>query len=176
MPPAPPASGPPGKGLKVSRTTLIIIGVVAAAGIGYLLWKRHQAAAAGTTAAASPGTGCPPGTTDDGNGNCIQDSADSSGQIGTLQTEIGDLQSSDATAAASAPVKVPNVVGMTVTAAAADLYAQGLRPHGPSGDQGRKVSGQNPTAGTEVARGSTVSLGTAPAPKPKPKAKVPAKK
>ena len=73
-----------------------------------------------------------------------------------------------------AGVKVPNVVGMTDTAADATITALGLKvkdanePTGGFGDNGtNKVTGQSPAAGTSVATGSTVTLTFADATKKK---------
>jgi hypothetical protein len=54
--------------------------LVSAGGIAFFLWKRHQAAAAGTsTASAGTTTSAATGT-------------NAAGEISTLQTELGDLQ------------------------------------------------------------------------------------
>lgn len=59
-------------------------------------------------------------------------------------------------------VKVPYVVGLDEGHAAANLSNAGLHPHGPPVHQVRgqyqQVTGQSPSAGTLVSKGSTVSL------------------
>ena len=66
-----------------SPVTWIGILVIALAGGAYLLYRRSQSAAAASTTAATAGTGTTTPT-------------DYSGQVATLQTEIMDLQSSEA--------------------------------------------------------------------------------
>jgi len=82
--PAQPAAPAKGKGKKLTPTTIAIVLAVALAGGAYLLWRQRKNAAA----AASSTTGTAPADT----GN----TEDVAGQIGTLQSEIGNLQSSAA--------------------------------------------------------------------------------
>lgn len=70
-----------GKGKRVSPTMIILVLGVALAGGAYLLYRQRKTAAAASSSAAAPDT------------SQLEDFA---GQIATLQTEIGDLQSSAA--------------------------------------------------------------------------------
>lgn len=107
---APEHGGQHGREVKhagLTRQQWYIVGGIALVGVAYLLYKRHQAstaAAATTTAAGSSsnlgaGTGtCPDGSSVDCGGLCADGSTpvgcDQSGQLSTLQTELGNLQSS----------------------------------------------------------------------------------
>jgi hypothetical protein len=82
--PAQPVAPAKGKGKKLTPTTIAVVLAVALAGGAYLLWRQRKNAAA----AASSTTGTAPADT----GN----TEDVAGQIGTLQSEIGNLQSSAA--------------------------------------------------------------------------------
>jgi Fibronectin type III domain len=86
-----PAGGAPGGrkilGLK-PKTALITAGVVLAAAIGYLLWKRSQSSSA---AAAADTTGTDTtGSSDSG--------VDYGGELSVIQSELEDLLAADATA------------------------------------------------------------------------------
>lgn len=168
MPPKPPA---PKKGISLPGSPILWIGVlvIALAGGGYLLWKRSQSSAAssgGSDVTSADTTGYD------------QDA----GQLGTLQSEIGDLQSSDAqqgTATPAAPtVKVPNLVGNTTAGAVSTLFAVNLTPAGTRGVPGTNiVTATAPPAGTAVKPKSTVTISSkAPAKKAAPKKKAPAGK
>jgi hypothetical protein len=99
MPPDPPDPGPAGppkaggkKVMGMDRTTLIIVAVALAVGIGwYILKSRKAAAAANTAATPAPTTG----QCTDANGNptpCEQMAGiDYSGQLSVLQTEIESM-------------------------------------------------------------------------------------
>ncbi len=93
--PEPRPDGQRGQGKKIlglPRNQAIGLGLVAAGGLLFLIWRaRKNAAAAASTGGTTTGT-CPDGSAPDANGNCPQDSTDMSGQLGTLQSEIGDLQ------------------------------------------------------------------------------------
>jgi len=80
--PAQPAAPAKGKGKRISPTTIAIVLAVALAAGAYLLYRQRKAAS------ASAATTTPPADT----GN----TEDVAGQIGTLQSEIGNLQSSAA--------------------------------------------------------------------------------
>lgn len=156
------ADAPPArkKGVSLPGSPVIWIGVlVVALGAGaWLLWKRNQAGSSGTTATTTT-----TGTTD---------TTDNAGQFGTIQSEIGDLQSSEAQD--TTQVQVPNVVGMTQERAYGVLSAAGLKAAGAPVQPGRTltVNAQAPAAGALVNRGSVVALQStvksAPKPKPKP--------
>ena len=171
MPPAPPTTPKPKKGIALPGSPILWIGVlvIALAGGGYLLWKRSQ-----SSAASSSGSDV---TSADTTGY-DQDA----GQLGTLQSEIGDLQSSDAqqgTAPAATPtVKVPNLVGNTTAGAVSTLFAVNLTPAGTRGVPGTNiVTATAPPAGTAVKPKSTVTISSkAPAKKAAPKKKAPAGK
>jgi hypothetical protein len=171
MPPAPAATGakPQPKGLNL-KSPWLWVGVLAIAviGGGYMLYRQKQAAAAstGSDVTSADTTGYD------------QDA----GQLGTLQSEIGDLQSSDAqqgTAPAATPtVKVPNLVGNTTAGAVSTLFAVNLTPAGTRGVPGTNiVTATAPPAGTAVKPKSTVTISSkAPAKKAAPKKKAPAGK
>ena len=95
--PEPPAAGRRAQGKKVlgmSRAQAIGLGIVAAAGLVYLLYrarKKAQAAASAQQGTSTAGS-CPDGSAPDASGNCPQNSQDLSGQLGTLQSEIAALQ------------------------------------------------------------------------------------
>lgn len=166
MPPSPPAPRRKGTGLPGNPAIWIGVLVVALGAGAWLLYKRSQSASTGTadtTAGTTAGTG-----------------TDDSGQLGTLQSEIGDLQSS--VTSAGNQVQVPNVVGMTQERANSVITAAGLRPAGAPVQPGKTltVNAQAPAAGALADKGSVVALQatvkTAPAPAPKPVAKKPAPK
>lgn len=96
------ASAPPSRAGKKTlgmgpQQWIIVLGVALAGG-AYLLYRRNKAAKANAAANTQTNpSGCPEGTAPDAQGNCVQISQDYSGQLGTLQTEIADLQSSGAT-------------------------------------------------------------------------------
>jgi hypothetical protein len=87
----------------VTRNQWLILGAVVVAGGLYLWWKRRQAAAAQNAPAASTATQgasigqCPDGTSVDCGGLCSDGSTpvgcDQAGQLSTLQTELGNLES-----------------------------------------------------------------------------------
>jgi hypothetical protein len=135
----PPAA--PRKGIFKSPVTWVIIaGAVVV--IGAIYWWRSSQAAGSSTATAGT-TAADAGTT----------SADDAGAVDTLQTEIGDLQSS------AGQVSVPNVTGATAAEATTIIKAAGLHPANPKGTPGTaKVTGTSPAAGTQVASGSVVSI------------------
>jgi hypothetical protein len=96
--------GRPGQGKKIlgmSRGQAIGLGVVALAGVGYLLWRARKNAQAAAQQQSTAGT-CPDGSSPDANGNCPQNGQDWSGAIDTLQSEIADLQGALAGAGAGA--------------------------------------------------------------------------
>jgi hypothetical protein len=104
---APPGT-PPAKGgisLRSPLTWVIILGVAVGGG-GYILWKRSRTAAA---AQAPPATGA------------STDQADFAGQIGTLQTEIMNLQDQlsadhDTTGTPAGPAKPATApIGLSAT-------------------------------------------------------------
>jgi hypothetical protein len=164
MPPAPPTTPKPKKGIALPGSPVLWIGVlvIALAGGGYLLWRRSQASSADSGASDVTGAA---DTADNGD----------AGQIGTLQSEIGDLQSSETQQADKVQqVQVPNVVGMAQETAYARISAAGLKPSGAPVVPGKTltVNGQSPAAGALANKGSTVTLQSTvhavAKPKPKP--------
>jgi PASTA domain len=168
MPPKPPA---PKKGVSLPGSPVLWIGVlvIALAGGGYLLWKRSQ-----SSAASSSGSDV---TSADTTGY-DQDA----GELGTIQSEIGDLQSSEAQQGSTSPAqaKVPNVVGQPQEAGFAILSAAGFKAVGTNTVPGKvlTVQAQSPAAGALADKGSTVTLQSkvVPAKKPAPAKKPPVKK
>jgi PASTA domain len=161
VPPAPPtapagAKPAPKKGVSLPGSPALWIGVLAVAvgGAAWLIWKRRQASAASSTDTAGSDV-----TSADTTGY-DQDA----GELGTLQSEIGDLQSSEAqsTTGADAPVrvKVPNVVGQPQEAGFAIISAAGLKAVGTAVVPGKvlTVQAQSPAAGALADKGSTVTL------------------
>lgn len=126
------ASRPP-KGRKILGMTqgqLLIVAGIALAGGAFLLWRRRKAQAAqqdqGATATGGGGGSgtCPDGSTADCAGLCPDGSTpqgcpDYSGQLSTLQSEIGNLQSGAAQGAGGGgdggtiPPAVPGQPGTT---------------------------------------------------------------
>lgn len=158
---APPA--PKRGGLHLPGGPVLWIGGLAVLAVGgYLLWRRRQANSAAATTAADPTSATDTSTTDPS-------------ALGTLQTEIGDLQSSDA----GQKVQVPNVVGKTQSAAFGIISSAGLRPSGATVEPGKTlyVTAQSPGAGALTKVGSTVNLqSSVRAPARKPPAKKPVTK
>jgi fibronectin type III domain protein len=77
-----PPKKPGKKILGLNRTTVIVFGVALVAGIGWFLWKKHQASsAAATTAATAP-------TTD-------TSGTDNSGDLSAIQSELEQLLASE---------------------------------------------------------------------------------
>jgi hypothetical protein len=165
MPPAPPAATPK-KGLALPGSPAVWIGVlvVALAGGAYLLWRRSQSSSAAADTSGTTATDAADTTDED------------AGEFGTLQSEIGDLQSSDAQNPPK--VQVPNVVGKTQATAFGIISSAGLKPAGAAVQPGKTltVTAQSPGAGALADRGSTVSLQSSVKAAPKPAAKPPAKK
>ncbi len=132
-------------------TWVIVLGAALGAG-AWILLRRRSSSAAGTATSTSD---TPAGTT----------SPDWSGEIATLQTEIMDLQSSEAQDKDSDSddmVTVPDVAGVDVEQATQILRAAGLKASGPAGKPGvvHVVTRQAPAAGAKVAKGKTVTLTT----------------
>lgn len=144
--PAAPAAGEPprpgAKGRKIlgmSRGQAAGLGVVAVGGLLFLLWRARKNAAAAQQA-ATPST-CPDGSTPDANGNCPQNSADFSGALETLQSEIAALQGAGAgggssggdgsagTVAGSTGTTTTPAAGTTTTAPGSTTTAP--KPAGP---------------------------------------------
>jgi hypothetical protein len=154
-----PPAGQRKSALRSPITWLIILGVGLAAG-AYFLYRRSQSSSAAGTSTSTAAT--PSGTV----------SPDWSGEIATLQTEIMDLQSSEAqdesaedkTAPAAAQVTVPDVVGQPQEAAFAILAAAGFKSKGSPVQKGKTlvVDSQSPKAGAKADRGSTVTLTSKP--------------
>lgn len=141
----------PGKGVRLPGSPLIWLGGLAAVGvIVYVIWKRNSGSSSSSGASsAGQGSGGDSGGVDEG-------------QIGTLQSEISDLQSS----ATDERVQVPNVVGQRQEDANGAISGAGLRPAGAAVQPGKTlyVTAQSPAAGVLVRTGSTVALQSAPRP------------
>lgn len=124
----------------------VALGAVAAVGLAYYLYKKHQAAAAAASNTA-------PSTT-------------ASSPTGLLLSWMRDHSSSSTTGGGK--VTVPNVVGMTDAAADAAITGAGLKvadvgePAGGVGQNGTNpaytVASQSPAAGSKVQSGSTVTV------------------
>ena len=161
VPGGPPAQ-PGQRRAGVSPMIWIAVLVVALAGGAYLLYKRSSSASSAAAAGTSTDTtDTPAGTT----------SPDWSGEIATLQTEIGDLQSTEAqqdqdsktgTSGSTAQVTVPGVVGYPQVEAIQVLNAKGLKGSGTKPTKGKVlyVTAQDPKAGAKADKGSTVKLTT----------------
>lgn len=125
MAPEPPAAGsrpPAGKGLSLrSPWTWVIIGGIALAGGAFILYRNRKAAASSTgSASTSP--------------------VDYSGALGTLQDEIGNLQSGSSGGGTSVvPVGDPSGGGGSVTPAGGP--SSGGNPPGASGGSGSDSGG-----------------------------------
>ena len=84
-----------GGGKKIAglpRQQAIGLGLVAAGGLLFLLWRARKNAKAAAQQQQGGGGTCPDGSAPDANGNCPQSSQDFSGQLDTLQAEIAALQ------------------------------------------------------------------------------------
>jgi hypothetical protein len=157
-------AGQQGRGSSALRspvTWIIVLGIALAAG-AYLLYKRSSSSSAAGTSTDTSDT--PAGT----------QNPDWSGEIATLQTEIGDLQStmaqedeqsktsgSGTTSSTADKVRVPGVVGDTQEAAFSAISGAGLKPASatkPVKGRTLTVTSEDPKAGTEVDKGSTVRL------------------
>lgn len=111
--PGPPSGGP--KILGMNRTTLIIVGVAAAAGVAWYLYKSRGSAA--TTANPNQQTGTTGECTDaNGNPTPCEDMAgvDYAGQLSVLQTELESLLAQQGTGTTTA-------TGTTTTTAPAQV-------------------------------------------------------
>ena len=132
--------------LKRPVTWIVLLAGVLIVG-GIILYRNHQANAAASSDTTDTGD-----TSDDG--------TDDAGALGTLQTEIGNLQSS------AGQVTVPNVIGETAATATTVINGAGLSAANPGGTPGTNiVSATSPSAGSSVASGTTVNITSAPAPK-----------
>lgn len=148
---------PPGQsrgGIRSPVTWLVVLGIALAGG-AYLLYKRSTSSSASGTSTSTTDT--PSGT----------QNPDWSGEIATLQTEIGDLQSTidqdQDNSGSSEDVTVPPVTGEDLEAAQQTLGDAGLKstatgPKTTKAGEVREVSAQTPGAGAKVSRGTTVKL------------------
>jgi hypothetical protein len=128
-------------------TTWIIVLVFALAGGAYLLYRRDKASSAAAATGTSTSTGTSTGTDPD------------AAALGTLQSELGDLQSSESdTTTTTTTIAVPNVVGMMAGEADQYLDAIGLKGATTGIAATAKVTGQDPAAHSVVAKGTTVTL------------------
>jgi hypothetical protein len=139
----PPAKGTPPKGGKLSLkspvTWVIILGVAVAGG-AYLLWRRSKATAASSGGSLSSGT-----------------ATDYSGALGTLQDEIGNLQSSGGGSGGGTSV-VP--VGGDTSGGAGTVTTTGTGPASggnSSGSSGGWNSGSSSSGSTSSGSGSSSS-------------------
>lgn len=132
-------------------TWALVLGIAVVGG-GIILWRNHQkAAAAASDGSSTTGTAGTSDTT--GDAAATNDAA----LAGTLQDEIGNLQSS------LGQVDVPNVVGMTAAEATNAIKTVNLHPVNPKGTPaGNVVSATSPAAGTQAAPGSDVTITSAP--------------
>jgi hypothetical protein len=153
-PPAPAAKPGPGPGAKgkgkplslKSPWTWVIIGGIALVGGAYLLWRRSQSAAASTSA-----TGTAPAA-----------SPDYSGALGTLQDEIGNLQSSGGYGGGTSVVPVTSDSGGAGTTSTVTGPSTGDTTSSGSGTTTSTSSGSGSGGGgtsTATAAAPTVSAG-----------------
>lgn len=149
MAPNPPATGskpPAGKTLSLrSPWTWVIIGGIALAGGAVILYRNRKAASAGT-------------------GTASTSSPDYSGALGTLQDEIGNLQSGGSSGGGTSvvPVGDPSGGGGSVTPAGGP--SSGGNPPGASGGSGSDGgtgSGGSSGGGSTGGGGGTTTV-TAP--------------
>jgi hypothetical protein len=132
--------------LKNPVTWIVVLAGVLIVG-GIILYRNMQASSASSSDTSGD-------TSSDDSGT------DDSGALGTLQTEIGDLQSS------AGQVVVPNVAGDTAAVATTVINGAGLSAANPGGTPGTNiVSGTSPAAGSSVASGTVVNISSAPAQK-----------
>jgi hypothetical protein len=95
---APPKKPAGKKYAGLTRTQWIIAGVVFAAAVGYLLWRRHEASAA---AASTANTASATSDCTDGNGNsipCSDQTTGGAGDLSSLEDELDSLLSGEAAA------------------------------------------------------------------------------
>lgn len=160
--PAPPAAGsPPGKGKPLSLRnpwSWVIIGGIALAGGAFILYRNRKNAASSSSGGSSSGT-----------------SPDYSGALGTLQDEIGNLQSAGSGAGAGGAVAVP-VTGTTGTdtsggggsvTPSAGPSSGGNSSGASGGDNSTSSSGDSGTGtstGTDSGGGTATATQEAPAP------------
>jgi uncharacterized membrane protein YgcG len=148
------AGKPPAKkgGLSLSNPWVWIgvLGIAVIAG-AYFLWREHENSASSSTSGTSDaGTATAAGT-------AASPANSDAGALDTLQTEIGNLQSS------AGQVTVPNTVGMTAAEATNAIKTVDLDPVNPKGTPaGNIVSATSPAAGTQVNSGATVDITSAP--------------
>ena len=144
--PAPPAKGRK-LTLKSPTTWLIVTGVALVFG-GYLLWKRSQSSSASSPGGSSAGT-----------------PTDYSGALGTLQSEIGNLQSSGASGGGTSVVPVGSASGGGGTVTTTDTGpSTGGNSSGASGGYGSSGSSSNGGGGSTSSSGGGTSTATATAP------------
>ncbi len=86
-----PGKAPGKKYAGLSRNEWFIVGGVFAAALGYVLWKRHQAAAA---AASSATTNAGSNECTDANGNPVDCGEETAEELAALQNQLDQLQGS----------------------------------------------------------------------------------
>jgi len=137
---APEPARTPGKGKPLSLKspwTWVIIGGVALAGGAYLLWRRSKSSASSGTSSSGTST-----------------SPDYSGALGTLQDEIGNLQSSSGYGGGSGggtsvvPVTTPSGGGGTTDTSAGPAT-------GDTTNSGSSSSGSSSSGSTSSSSGSS---------------------
>jgi hypothetical protein len=129
----------------------------ATAGIGAWAWverSRSKSASSGASSSSSSSEGVPD-------------------YVFQIQNQLPPEAGTPTKTTTAGKAKVPSVTGHTYTDASGILAAQGLRAARAAGEKDvGKVTSQSPKAGTEVTKGSTVTLsGKGPAKKTKKKAK-----
>jgi hypothetical protein len=155
MAPEPVSAAPPGKGKPLSLKspwTWVIVGGIALVGGAFILWRRSHQTASATGSAA---TGTP----------------DYSGALGTLQDEIGNLQSASGTSPGGGtsvvPVTTPSGGGGTTTETGSTGPATGGNSSGAPAGNNSSSSGTSSSGGggtttataPSVTNGRIVSLG-----------------
>lgn len=168
--------------LKVNKKTLITIGVVVAlAVVAYFAWQwyqNNQANNQSTDTGVTEGTNLNSvnpdmsATTNGGSGleytspaqNITLNLPNGNPSVtatpsGAATTTVPSQPPATISAPPAAQVPVPNTVGLSLRGAQAVLVAQGFKYAGPRGISGlTKVKSQTPSAGTRVAKGTTVTV------------------
>jgi hypothetical protein len=138
--------------------------LAAGGALAFFWWRSREskASTSSTTSTALTGSGWA------GAANALQQEIDQLQGQGATSTATTTAKTTSKTTTTTTPtatlVTVPNVVGMrTDKAAVPTIKAAGLKPHiggGFSSTEVNYVNSQTPGAGTKVAKGSTVDLGS----------------
>lgn len=157
--PAPSSGGEDKFGFLVRKIGPLPVWAWGLIAVGVYYWYTHYGPGASTAATSSAGSG----------DNVTETSTTTTGPTTVNQT------TTPVPSPGPAAIHVPNVVGLPQSAAYAEIAAAGLRPQGTQETEHMvyTVDSESPAAGTQVTKGSTVTLHSSVHGKPKRTVKPP---